>query len=87
MVVNQSNHLAVKLLREAGSDIKTRVHWAYRRALQRDPTKEELNRTIGLVEDVHNELGSEILSTETETKAWATLCQALLASNEFRYID
>ena len=87
MVVNQSNHLAVKLLREEGSDIKTRVHWAYRRALQRDPTKEELNRAIGLVEDVHNELGSGILSTETETKAWATLCQALLASNEFRYID
>ena len=87
MVVNQSNQLAVKLLREAGSDIKTRVHWAYRRALQRDPTKEELNRAIGLVEDVNNELNSGILKTERETKAWATLCQALLASSEFRYID
>jgi hypothetical protein len=87
MVVNQSNRLAVKLLEEASSDHVARVNWVYRRVLQRDATKEELNRAIELVKETQNELDSGILKSDRETRAWAALCQGLLASNEFRYID
>lgn len=87
MVVNQSNRLAVKLLEEASSDHVARVNWVYRRVLQRDATKEELNRAIELVKETQNELDSGILKSDRETRAWAALCQGLLASNEFRFID
>ena len=40
----------------------------------------ELDRAMELVETTERELASE-------EKAWASLCQALLATNEFRYID
>jgi len=87
MVVNQSNLFAVKLLEEASGDTAARVHWAYHRTLQRDATQEELNRAIELVKRTQNELDSRILKADRETGAWATLCQGLLASNEFRYVD
>jgi hypothetical protein len=87
MVVNQSNLFAVKLLEEASGDTAARVHWAYHRTLQRDATQEELNRAIELVKRTQNELDSRILKAYRETGAWATLCQGLLASNEFRYVD
>jgi hypothetical protein len=87
MVVNQSNLFAVKLLEEASGDTATRVRWAYRRTLQRDATQEELNRAIELVKRTQTELDSRILKADRETGAWATLCQGLLASNEFRYVD
>jgi len=87
MVVNQSNRLAVKLLEETSGDHVARVNWVYRRALQRDASKEELNRAIELVKETQNELDSGILKADRETRAWAALCQGLLASNEFRYID
>ena len=87
MVVNQANLFAVKLLGETSDDTATRVNWVYRRALQRDATQEELNRAIELVKKTQNGLNSGILKSDRETRAWAALCQGLLASNEFRYID
>ncbi|MBT5818320.1 MAG: DUF1553 domain-containing protein, partial [Proteobacteria bacterium] len=87
MVVNQANLLAVKLLEEASGDHAARVDWVYRRVLQRDATGEELNRAIELVKETQNALDSGILKADREARAWAALCQGLLASNEFRYID
>ena len=87
MVVNQANLLAVKLLEEASGDHAARVDWVYRRVLQRDATGEELSRAIELVKETQNALDSGILKADREARAWAALCQGLLASNEFRYID
>jgi hypothetical protein len=78
---------AVKLFEEASGDTATRVNWVYRRALQRDATGEELSRAIELVKETQNELDSGTLKADRETSAWASLCQGILASNEFRYID
>lgn len=87
MVVNQANLFAVKLLEEASGDHAARVDWVYRRALQRDATDAELSRAIELVKETQNALDSGILKADREARAWAALCQGLLASNEFRYID
>jgi hypothetical protein len=87
MVVNQANLLAVKLLEEANGDYAARVNWFYRRVLQRDATDAELSRAIELVKEAQNALDSGILKADRETRIWAALCQGLLASNEFRYID
>ncbi len=87
MVVNQANLFAVKLLEEANSDHVARVNWTYRRALQRDATQEEQNRAIELVKETQNALDSGISKVDKEARAWAALCQGLLAANEFRFID
>ena len=79
-VVEQAQHLATHLITSIGSDEQARVRLGYRQSLQRDPDPEELYRAVELVQSVRTESGSE-------EKAWATFCQALLASNEFRYID
>lgn len=79
-VVQQAHGFAKRLL-EIAEDHK-RVVAAYHRALQRDPTSSEIERALAHVHSIASELfkGAEL-------RAWASLCQALLASNEFRYID
>ncbi len=83
MVVKQSRRFAVQLLDKAGADPASRVRWAFRRALQRDPSRTETQRVIKLVNTLQTETGNP----ENETSIWATICQALLTTSEFRYID
>lgn len=77
LVIEQAGFLAQQLL---ASDETERVRLAYHRSLNRDPNPEELYRALELVRATESELDSA-------EKAWASLCQALFASNEFRYID
>jgi len=77
-VVEQADCLARLVMSQPG-DEKTRVRFAYRRALNREPNGEELRRAVQLVQSVASNLNEE--------RAWATLCQALLITNEFRYVD
>ena len=83
MVVKQSRRFAVQLLDKAGADPASRVRWAFRRALQRNPSRAETRRVIKLV----NTLQTETRNPGNETSTWATICQALLTTSEFRYID
>jgi len=79
-VVEQAANFARKILTEVPGDDKARVKRAYHSALNRDPDPEELYRAIELVKSTQRE-------TVSREKAWASFCQALLATNEFRYID
>ncbi len=79
-VVEQAKQFARRTLAEAGPEPPPRVQLAYRRALNRPPSAKEIAQATALVTATQKELGSE-------EKAWASLCQALLAANEFRYID
>ncbi len=79
-VIEQAGKFARKILAEVPGDDKARVKHAYHSALNRDPDPEELYRAIELVNTTQAEVDSKV-------KAWASLCQALLVTNEFRYID
>ena len=72
-VVKQSSLLAERILVD-NTDAAACTAAAFRRILQREPTQAELTRSI------------EYLG-ELETKRLASLCQALFATNEFRYVD
>ncbi|MFP6872070.1 MAG: hypothetical protein VCA55_01050, partial [Verrucomicrobiales bacterium] len=87
MVVNQAGFLGAKLIAEAGDTDADRVRWAYRRVLQRNPSGKELSRGIEFVKNTRSSLSPGKPKTDAQTLSWVTLCQALLASNEFRYID
>jgi hypothetical protein len=78
-VLNQAAKLADLLV--ASSDDETeRAKLAFHQVLNREPTQPELDQALQLVRLTQTELKSE-------NKAWASLAQALLATNEFRYVD
>lgn len=86
-IIEQSRRFASRLL-QSGSEAEKRITKAYRDALGRDATAAELQRGL----DFTREADSMLVSTQTdhprrELDTWAAFCQALLASNELRYVD
>ena len=65
---------------QAAEDDRTRVDFAFRRAFHRSPSQLELEGAIEFLRLTKFDL-------ESAEKAWAGLCQALLITNEFRYVD
>ncbi len=78
-VVEQAACFGRRVLSGAGDD-EGRVRLAFRYALCREPSQQEIAEILQLVQFLKSDLNSE-------DKAWAGLCQALLATNEFRYVD
>jgi hypothetical protein len=75
-VSEQAQKMAERLLGERELDDPGRIALAYRLALSRLPTKEEVERSISFVREY---------PASQPGPAWAALCQALFASAEFRY--
>ncbi len=80
-ILTQSQALARRLQQEVseGGD-GARVERLYLLAFGRRPTDTQRERAIGFVADMSEKLKSR-------DAAWTTLCQTLLASAEFRYLD
>jgi len=88
-VVEQAACFARRIMKETGDD-EGRVRVAYRRALGREPDPVELEGALQLVRQTAAALRSDSQSDDkawVHEKAWASLCQALMVTNEFRYID
>jgi hypothetical protein len=79
VVVEQARHLAA-LLAALGEDPTVRLQAAWMRAYGRRPDEVELHEARSFLQAATAELKSE-------ERAWRSLCQALLISNEFRYFD
>lgn len=88
LLVEQSRRFAERVIAEAGPGTEERVRWAYRRVFDREPNGQEYGQTFALVRASQAELSRAAEpSPSREVLVWAVICQALLASNEFRYID
>jgi len=86
-VIEQSRRFAKRLLQTPAASEK-RLAQAYRHTLGRDATTAEIQRGL----DFLREADAMLVSTQTdhlrrELDTWAAFCQALLASNELRYVD
>ena len=88
-LVEQSRRLAARVLDgSAADDDPARIRRAYEFALSREPTALEIQRATALLRDVTGDLPSAATASDKGSlPAWAVFCQALLASNEFRYVD
>ena len=92
VVVRLADRFARRLVADAahaGTDA-ARVRQAFRQALGRDPTAAEARGAIDLVASLQRELTTQTAEepdSAPRIRAWAGLCQALLSSNEFRYVD
>ena len=87
-VIKQSLNLAERIHQKSDLDDSQRIHLAYRLTLARKATASEIERAkIYLTEyeaDVRKEEKKSAVSARTA--AWASYCQALLASAEFRFV-
>jgi hypothetical protein len=79
-VREQARAMAKRLLESDRAD-DARIAIAYRRALGRAPTNAEQQRAAQYLRDTKS-----VLAGKSAEPAWASFCQALFASAEFRYV-
>ena len=53
----------------------------------RGEVNHEEQKALELIESTRKALASGSVKKKAQIEAWAALCQSLMASNEFRYID
>ncbi len=96
--LEQAEHFAARVAREAGADRQARIRKAWRLALAREPCAEELKASLAFLDEqtaffkehpAPSAIGAAAKpkNLDPDAAALATLCQALLSSNEFLYID
>ena len=83
LMISQALSLAGRALADPQASSASRVTAIYRQSLQRDPSEKEITRALTHV----REQEAELSGADSTIQAWASFCQALLASSEFRYID
>ncbi|MBI5761176.1 MAG: DUF1553 domain-containing protein [Planctomycetales bacterium] len=84
-VVEQAQGLSERVLASDGLSDTQRVDIAYHTALNRSPTAEEQLRALHFVTEYSPTDSGKKASSPNQ--AWKELCQALLASAEFRYVE
>ncbi|QDU27180.1 Planctomycete cytochrome C [Anatilimnocola aggregata] len=78
-VIDQAGHFARLVTNETASpEGRVRIVWEW--AFGREPSPAEIEKALELVRVTEVELSDR-------EKAWASLCQAVLITNEFRYVD
>jgi hypothetical protein len=87
-VVEQAEAMASQTLAESNVDELEKVQSIFRRTLLRNPNQVETQRSLEHVQAVRNAFDDpETEPKQRRFKAWASLCQGLLTTNEFRYVD
>ena len=88
IVLEQSRNMAAGLLGKAHLDDAGRIRKAYEIALGRLPTASETDRALDFIARVGTRLNSYEPDDATRPlRAWQSLCRALVASNEFLYLE
>ena len=87
-VLDQSDHLAGRILKDPSLSSSDRINMAYQIALSRPATAEEMSKSEQYVATACESLSdSGCEEAEANKRSWAGFCQALLASAEFRYLE
>ena len=83
LAVGESEGFARSLLSRGELDDRARLDELWQRAYQRAPREGERSRAVAFLADhlAHDSGG------DARLRAWASLCRALCASNEFLYLD
>jgi hypothetical protein len=87
LVGRASESLAAELLQRSESDV-SRIQRLYRRAYGRDATVAEVGKARALIADCESLLREkEPDAAKRRLQGWACLCQAVVAANEFLYVQ
>ncbi|MEO6785726.1 MAG: DUF1553 domain-containing protein, partial [Chthoniobacteraceae bacterium] len=85
-LVEQSGRLAARVLESSMDDTQI-IRTAYRRTFSREPLPVEIQRSVEFLRDTEAALPGDLSKETRRQTVWAAFCQALLASNELRYVD
>lgn len=81
-IQDRAGKLATLALAEAGDD-QRRVRWLYQHTLSREPDASELGIAVGFIKSNTGDSSDQ----ESHAATWNQLAHALLATNEFVFID
>ena len=87
LVLEQSQRLATMLLAKAELDTAGRIHLLYVKTYGRPPALVEVQRDQAYLERFRLAAAGKVPEAEVELRAWRSLCRAVLAANEFLYIE
>jgi hypothetical protein len=85
-VMRQADQMAKRVLSQQGLGPAERVEFAYRLALGRLPGDSEKSDITRYLADYRKSLASADFKGNANLAAWASVCQTLFASGEFRYV-
>jgi hypothetical protein len=86
-LVAQSKAFAASLLKSAEAE-PARVRSAFVRTFAREPSRTEVQQSIAFLRGAESGLMQNLTDSDArQLTVWAAFCQALLASNELRYLD
>jgi hypothetical protein len=84
----QSDKFAARVRESAGPGIEEQIAFAFQLAYARQPTSDELAKSIAFLADQKRLLESpESQEDKAQQQALADLCHMLLSSNEFLYVE
>jgi hypothetical protein len=84
----QADSFAARLEQDCGDDDGARIRRAWELAFSREPSQEELADAQKFLTDQQAELKTRAGKKDNPRhQALASLCQVLLGSNEFLYVD
>lgn len=86
LVMQNARHAARRVL-DTNEDRPQRVGHAYKLILGRPPSANERQRIDAFLKDSLSAGGAEQADLDLLESAWTTVCQSLLASAEFRYLN
>lgn len=87
LVLEQSEGAARRILGDSRfSDDTARVNYAFLLILGRPPTPQQRDDALAPVADLAQTMPRGTSPDQRRVEAWASLCQALIASAEFRYL-
>ncbi len=87
-VVEQADTLAERLLQFESIEDRQRIEAMFAAILHRSPSDDESAQTLAFLRQTDLQLAEEVTEpNRLRQRAWATVCQALLMTNEFRYVD
>ena len=87
LLLDSSASLAQRLKREIPDDDQARVERLYELALGRPAESHEVQRLLNYLSQFQQAMQRENNLEKLQDAAWAAACQAILASNEFVYVD
>jgi len=88
LVLKCTLSMAQKLLARAGMDDAARVREAYEQALARPPAAPDIDRALTFIAQVDKAMeNQEADAARRRLLAWQSFCKALMASNEFIYVN
>jgi hypothetical protein len=82
-VVERSKEFAKRLLDDAALSDAQRIERAYMMALTRRPEPDEVDSALTYLGNIEKQLGNP----DAHLAAWQSLCQILIATNEFLYLN